>query len=111
MEEEGCWEFELESGWKTWVVVGKGGGRIKGVEWRGEERRGGGARCGFIARMPEDHAAAGSARASNNLRVFSNASWNRAASNSLNSSPFPHLPPCPRFLSTPPFDRRDGHLA
>lgn len=48
-----------------------------------EERR-----CGFIARMPEDHAA-GSARASNNLRVFSNASWNRAASNSLNSSPFP----------------------
>lgn len=31
--------------------------------------------------------------ASNNLRVFSNASWNRAASNRLNSSPFPHPPP------------------
>lgn len=77
----------------------------------GREERRRRARCGFIARMPEDHAA-GSARASNNLRVFSNASWNRAASNSLNSSPFPHLPPCPRFLSTPPFDRRrDGHLA
>lgn len=63
--------------WSWETVVGKGGGRMR------EERR-----CGFIARMPEDHAA-GSARASNNLRVFSNASWNRAASNSLNSSPFP----------------------
>ena len=37
--------------------------------------------------MPENHAVGSTA--SNNLRVFSNASWNRAASNSLNSSPFP----------------------